>query len=135
MNEVTYRLSERPNIAFVYCRRCHRLHIMSHQKLILCPQQPSSPKNNNNSIAFTRAIPMAFLFFPRPLCSFRIPSVTSFSSLLDRPPTPYSFCNDTDEENINEDDKHNWVDVMHSPGNKSITSTTQQTMKPDFSDV
>lgn len=98
-SELGLSLSTRPNQAFIYCRKCHRLHLVSQHK-------PMCVQHNNTQVAAI-ATPLAILFFPYEF------SDVSRPSLIDRPPTPYRY--DTDEESIDGEEK-TWVSVspVHS---------------------
>lgn len=110
------RLSTRPNLAFVHCRHCHRPHLAS-QHEIFCPQQTTFQVKTNTTDTVA-APPLASMFFP----SLR---VSSFSSLIDRPPTPYRY--DTDEETLEvlEDEERHWITVTPlTPPNQRENNTT-----------
>ncbi len=113
------RPSTRPNIAFVHCRQCHRPHLAS-QHTIFCPQQSIS--NNRDDVPNIVATPLALMFFPstRPPM-FSLLRVSSFSSLIDRPSTPYRY--DTDEESLEDEERH-WVSVtpLTSPNRSDATT-------------
>lgn len=123
------RLSNRPNIVFVHCRYCHRPHLASQTK-IFCPKQTTTDINTTvNPVA----VPFAFTFLsPKTPFCFR---VSSFSSLVDRPPTPFRY--DTDEESLEDEERH-WVitPLPLSPKQNDITlvsSEELQTVKPSSS--